>query len=70
MHQNTKGNSVLLANRLVYIACEVRISCKGHLAPFCMFFSYPENQFYAFSNSTVFVYILMSVLKTSQDLCH
>ena len=31
---------------------EVRISCMGHLAPLCMFFSYLENQFYEFSNST------------------
>ena len=30
-------NSVLYANRIVYIAYEVRISCKGHLVPLCEF---------------------------------
>ena len=30
-HQNTKINTVLEANMLVYIAYEVRFSCKGPL---------------------------------------
>ena len=48
----------------------MRISCKGHLAPFLYVFSYLENQFYAFSNSIVLVYVLRSVLRMPQHRCH
>ena len=45
-NQNTKRNSVLLANRLVYIAYEVRISCEGSLRATLYVYCYLENQFY------------------------
>ena len=44
--------SVLLANRLVYIAYEVRISCKGPLRAALIAHCKLENQFLCFSNST------------------
>ena len=47
-HQNTKRNSILQASRLVYIAYEVRISCKGHLAPLCMFIVTSKTDFMFF----------------------
>ena len=37
----------------VYIACEVRISCKGHLAPFCMIFLTSKTNFMNFQTAPV-----------------
>ena len=50
-HQNTKRH-VLKANRLVYIAFEVRHSCKEPLRAALYVYCYLENQFYVFRNST------------------
>ena len=47
-HQNNKRNSVLYANRLVYIAYEVRLSCKGPLRAALYVYCYLESQFYVF----------------------
>ena len=56
-HQNNKRNSVLYAKRLVYIAYEVRVSCKGPLRASLYVYSDLENQFYFFQTAPVVVKI-------------
>ena len=45
-------------NRLVNIVCEVRISCKEHLATFCMFFLTSKTNLMSFQTAPVLVYIM------------
>ena len=54
-YQNTERNSVLYANRHVYIAYEVRISCKGPLRAALYINCYLEKQFYVFQTAPVVV---------------
>ena len=66
-HRNTKRNSFLKANRLVYIAYEVRISCKGSLRTDLYVYCYLENQFYVFQTAPVVVdrlHMMTSVFST------
>ena len=69
-HQNIKRNSVLQANRLEYIAFEVRISCKGPLRAALYIFCYLKSKFYVFQTAPMVVYRLRSVLSTSQHGCY
>ena len=63
--------SVLKADRLVYIAYEVRISCKRPLRATLYVYCYLENQFYVFQTAPVVVYRLMtSVSSMSQHRCY
>ena len=43
---------------------------RGHLAPLCMFIVASKTNFMFFKHQVVVVYILTSVLSTSQQRCH
>ena len=60
-----------VSKHAVYIAYEVRISCKGPLRAALYVDCYLENQFYVFQTAPVVVYRLMtSVFSTSQHWCY
>ena len=46
----------LVSNRFVYIAYQVRISCKGSLSAALYVYCYLENQLYVFQTAPVVVY--------------
>ena len=52
----------------IYIAYEVRISCKGPLSAALYVFSYLKNQFYVFQTAPMVVNRLTSVLSTSSPV--